>query len=239
MRHVTLRRILQAISVLLFPLLINWFSPYLVVVGAWSGFITGSALVFISMLLFSPWLGRLWCGWLCPAGAIMDGCMTMQRRPITRRGISQIKWFIWTPWLVAILAGYAAHPLSLHFWPTFPGESLSHFHYLVVILKFIIIALLFALPALFWGRRAGCHAYCWMAPFLILGTKLGKQMGIAQLSPHRLSEECISCDACANVCPMSLDVSELIKTGSMEHPECVSCARCVEACKIGVLTFKR
>ncbi len=69
MKRQTVRHLILLISLLLFPLTLNYFSPYLIVVGASRGIITGSFIVFIVLLLSSLFLGRFFCGWLCPDGS--------------------------------------------------------------------------------------------------------------------------------------------------------------------------
>jgi hypothetical protein len=47
---------------------INYFSPYVIVDGASQGIVNGSFISFALMFLSALFLGRLWCGWACPAG---------------------------------------------------------------------------------------------------------------------------------------------------------------------------
>ena len=72
--------------------------------------------------------------------------------------------------------------------------------YLIVLLTFFLLSVLA-------GRRAGCHANCWMAHFMIIGRKLrnlGKRAAFSLVSD---AEKCIDCKKCTQICPMSLDMN--------------------------------
>ncbi len=63
------RRGILLFSLLLFSVTLNYFSPYLIVAGAAQGIAGGSMLVFAGMFAGALIVGRLWCGWACPAVA--------------------------------------------------------------------------------------------------------------------------------------------------------------------------
>jgi polyferredoxin len=71
-----LRRALLFISFLLLPATLYYFSPALILQAASEGVINGSFLVFGLMFVASLLVGRLWCGWLCPAGGLQE-CSAM------------------------------------------------------------------------------------------------------------------------------------------------------------------
>ena len=71
------QRIRQAaiiVMLLLFPVVLNFLSPYVIIDGASQGIINGSFIVFGSMLVGSLFLGRAWCGWACPAAGLQEAC---------------------------------------------------------------------------------------------------------------------------------------------------------------------
>ncbi|MDZ4179974.1 MAG: hypothetical protein U1E29_12210 [Coriobacteriia bacterium] len=59
-RRQCVRTALLLLSFIAFPVTINYFSPYLIVEGAFSGVATGSLVVFGSMFAGSLVFGRLW-----------------------------------------------------------------------------------------------------------------------------------------------------------------------------------
>ena len=171
------RKALLIGSFLLFPVIMNYFSPYVIIDGASQGIINGSFIVFGLLLLSSLFLGRAWCGWLCPAGGLGEICQAANDQPVNGKKIDWIKWAIWVPWLVIIIVmavsagGYRSVNFTLD---TVNGISVAGdadrpalFAYII----YYIVVGLFAGLSIFAGRRAGCHTICWMAPFMILGRK--------------------------------------------------------------------
>ena len=164
---------------------INYFSPYLVIDSAFSGIVNGSLVAFGSMFVGSLFLGRLWCGWACPAGGLQDAARGARDRRVGRR-VDRVKWVIWIPW-VAIIAlgalragGYSSVDL---FYGTVNGISVAGsadrpIFYAYVIYFFVIF--LFLGLALALGRRGGCHSVCWMAPFMIIGRWITEQVRLAR-----------------------------------------------------------
>lgn len=58
-RRQRVRQALLLVSLLLFPLTIHYFSPYIIVDGAAQGIVSGSMIVFVLMFLSSLLVGRL------------------------------------------------------------------------------------------------------------------------------------------------------------------------------------
>lgn len=168
-----IRKALIIVSFLFFPIFMNYLSPYVIMDGASRGIINGSFVMFGLMFLSALIAGRLWCGWLCPAGGLGEICFAINNKPVNRKKLDWIKWVIWVPWL-AIIAGLAISAGGYHtfnfFLDTEHGISVAGsadrpilFAYIIY---YVVVALFFAIPVII-GRRAGCHAFCWMAPFMI------------------------------------------------------------------------
>ena len=71
------------------------------------------------------------------------------------------------------------------------------------------VMLLLVLPALIHGRRATCHYICWMAPFMVIGSTIGRLLHIPQLHIEAEGEACVGCGQCNKACPMGLDVKAM------------------------------
>ena len=72
MNRQKIRSILVVVMFALFPLIYYYFSPYLVIMGAIEGIVTGSLIIFAALFVSSLFLGRAFCGWICPAGATQE-----------------------------------------------------------------------------------------------------------------------------------------------------------------------
>lgn len=223
------RRALLLFSFLLFPITINYYSPYLILQGSMEGVLAGSGLVFSGQFLCSIVFGRLFCGWLCPAGALQEACTGIVDRPV-KQWARYLKYVVWVPWLGAIVAGFAAAGGIRRVEPLYytdGGISVSapanYMIYFGVILLLVVLALTV-------GRRGACHSVCWMAPFMVLGSAVGRVVHVPVLQMKPVQQGCISCKACDKACPMSLPVQSMVQQGDMQHMECILCGNCADAC---------
>ena len=83
---------------ILFPVVLNYLSPYLSISAASEGIASGSLLFFGLLLLSSLILGRAFCAWICPGGAAQEICLLVNDRRVRRNRYDWIKYVIWTPW---------------------------------------------------------------------------------------------------------------------------------------------
>lgn len=224
-----LRRALLLVSFLLFPITINYHSPYLILQGGMEGVLAGSALLFAGQFLFSIFLGRLFCGWLCPAGALQEACAGIAEKPVKKKA-DVVKYIIWVPWIGSIVAGFIAaggvrmvDPIYFTDGGISVNRPAGYIIYFGVILMILVLAFTV-------GRRGFCHSACWMAPFMVLGGLLGRALRLPALQMKPAREGCTSCRTCNNACPMSLPVQAMVAKGDMRNTECILCANCADAC---------
>lgn len=59
LKSIPLKKFVQLMFLLAFPITINFFSPYLIVLGAWNGIVNGSLMLFAILLIGSIFFGRL------------------------------------------------------------------------------------------------------------------------------------------------------------------------------------
>jgi len=237
-----IRKALQFISFLLLPATLYYFSPMLILQGASEGVVNGSLIVFALLFLASLFLGRAWCGWLCPTGALQELCAPINDKPTSPK-INWIKWAVFIPWigLIAFLAvragGYRTidpfYQLETGVTMALPlGEGGPPWF----LIYYIVITLFFAL-AVIVGRRAACHTVCWMAPFMIVGRWIRNRVRWPSLRLKADRHKCVDCQACTRACPMSLDVNGMVRSGVVEHSECSLCGTCVDTCPKDVIAY--
>lgn len=231
-----LRKIITLITFLLFPIIINYLSPYLIVMGASEGIINGSFVVFLFLFLSSLVLGRGFCGWVCPAACLQEVAFGVNNKPVGGRA-NWIKYIIWFPWMAAILGlGFAAGG--------FKRVDILYMTERIISVdgpeKFVIyygVIGIFVLMAFIVGKRAACHSICWMAPFMIYGRKLGSLIKLPSLHLRVAEERCVNCTQCTKKCPMSLEVHRMVSRGEIDSSECILCGECVEVCSKKVIVF--
>ncbi len=238
------RKTILLVSFLLFPIIMNYLSPYVIIDGASQGILNGSAIVFGLLFLSALLVGRLWCGWLCPVGGIMEMTLPIQNKPANIHKLDWIKWVIWVVWIgviiwsLAVVGGYQRVDLGLD---TQNGISVAGSPDRPIIIAYIIyygVLAIMIIPGLILGRRAACHAICWMAPFMILGRKIRNLAAWPSLRLTAKAFACTNCKTCTNNCPMSLDVNQMVQQEQMEHGECILCGTCVDGCPQHAIHFR-
>ena len=100
------RKTVLLISFLLFPVIIWYFSPYLIIQGASEHIMNGSFIVFMLMLVLSMFFGRVWCGYLCPAGGLQECVMRVNGNPAKQGKRDKIKYVIWTIWIMGVIVSF-------------------------------------------------------------------------------------------------------------------------------------
>ncbi len=222
---------------LLFPIILNYFSPAIIMESSSQGIVNGSMLVFALLFLGSLVFGRAWCGWVCPAGGLQEALFAAQDRPARGGRLDWIKWAIWIPWIGAIVA-FAATAGGYHRVDPFylTEQIVTLVEPVNYIIYYTVVGLMVGL-SLTAGRRGFCHYVCWMAPFMILGRRLRNLVRWPALRLQARPADCTQCHSCSQKCPMSLDVTGLVARGTMEHDECILCGACVDTCPRSVIRY--
>ena len=235
-----LRKALLLLFFLLFPLVLNFLSPYLSLSGALQGTVSGSLLFFGLLLASSLLLGRAFCGWVCPGGALQEMCFAVNDRRVKGARLDWVKYLVWAPWLGVVLFGLLRSDAAggLEVQPRYMMDSWVSIEQPGQFVVYYGVLFLIAAPALILGRRGMCHAICWMAPFMVLGRKLRNLAAWPALRLQADKQRCTSCGACTKGCPMSLPVQDMVAAGTMERAECVLCGRCADGCPQSVIRYR-
>jgi len=231
-----IRKTTLLISFLLFPVTMFYFSPFLIIWGASLGIIAGSFITFTALFILSLFFGRAFCGWACPTGGAQEYCFSINDGKTRGGKYNWIKYFLFVPWLaiITIMALLAGGLTKIDpFFMTSSGVSISEpFMYIIyygVLLSTILISLIL-------GKRASCHYFCFIAPFMIIGTKIKNFLRWPSLHIKTDKELCTECRLCRN-CPMSLDVQQKVKNGDIHDFECILCGQCVDSCPKGAIKY--
>ncbi len=233
------RKTIIFISFLLFPVTIWYFSPYLIIRAAFEHIVNGSFIVFVSMFVLSMFFGRVWCGYLCPAGGALECVFRINNKPSKQSGRDRIKYVIWIIWMIAVIVTFILGKNDVTvdpFYMTDHGISVSGINNYVI---YYGVLLILVLPALIHGRRAACHYICWMAPFMVIGSTMGRWLHFPGLHIEAARDRCISCGKCSRACPMGLDVMKMVSEGTNPKcTECIQCGACVDECPKRVLRYR-
>jgi len=233
------RKALLIIAMLLFPITMWYFSPYLIIQAASEHTVNGSFIVFVSMFILSIFFGRVWCGYLCPAGGIQECVSMCNDKPAKGGWRYKIKYVIWVLWITGIIVTFilSKGDISIDpFYMTDHGISISQIGAYIV---YYGVMLLLVIPSMVHGKRATCHYFCWMAPFMVIGSTIGRVLHIPQIHIEAEKDKCISCGRCNKSCPMGLDVKTMVTEGKCHFStECIQCGACIDECPKDVLKYK-
>lgn len=238
MKRQRIRKLIIFISLLLFPVTMWYFSPAIIIMGMAQHVLNGSFFVFLLMLVLSMFMGRSFCGYLCPAGGLQECSAIINDKPAKQGKRRLIKYVIWTIWIVVVVISFILGKGNVSvdiLYMTDHGVSVTAIQNYVI---YYAVILLLLLPSLIHGKRAACHYICWMAPFMIIGEKVGQKLHIPQIHVTADNGKCISCNKCDSVCPMGLSVQKMVNENNhCQCPDCIMCGACVDNCPKNVLSY--
>lgn len=238
MKRQRLRQIILATLFLVFPLIFNYFSPYLMITGAFERVITTSAVVWGLYLLSGVVFGRAACGWFCPFSALQMLWDRVAPKPLKRvRFLPWLKYVLWAGWVIAFVAILASGSGPLRFDPLYstpnlvsidgPGNNITYFGLIALVM----------VPVLLAGKRGFCHYLCPFAGWMVAGTAMRDAVKLPSLHLESDPAACNACGRCDGECPMSLPVGAMAAKGDMHDVDCILCGRCVDSCKRGAIRY--
>lgn len=238
MNRQRLRKFLLLLSFLLFPVTIYYLSPVLIINAGLNGIINGSFVVFLILLVGSIFFGRIFCAYLCPAGGLQECTFCVNERIPKQGWRNNIKYIIWMVWIAAVVVCYLYRGEMVRldfFYETDHGISVANIYGYIIYYGVVFLILI---PCVLFGKRVFCHYFCWIAPFMVLGTKLRRLLHLPGLQVTAQKENCIACKRCNQACPMGLDVQHMAKQGGCTSTECIQCGACIDACPKHVLHYR-
>ncbi|HII06708.1 MAG TPA: 4Fe-4S binding protein [Methanotrichaceae archaeon] len=225
-----IRKALIIFSFVLLPVTFVYISCPIITQGASEGIITGGLIVFILIFISSLFLGRLWCGWLCPAGGLQEIYFQINNKQVNIGRLNWIKYItflaIFTSIILAIRSAGGLTTIDL-FYYTDHGISIAKEGASPKFYGQIIFITIFALSV---GKRGFCHYFCPIAVIMITGRKIRNLIRWPALHLSADMNLCTDCRKCSTNCPMGLDVNDMVRRGNMENTECILCGGCVDAC---------
>ncbi|MGI6783969.1 MAG: 4Fe-4S binding protein [Aminivibrio sp.] len=237
MKRQNWRKALMGLAVLSLPVTMLYLSPLLTLQGAARGVVTSSLIFVILAAAIAFFAGRVFCGWICPGGAVQEILFPANDRRLGGGRADYIKYGIAAAWLGALIYLFVRAGGVKSVIPLFGIESGLSLSSGKTFVMFYIAMGGMAFLSLMLGRRPFCRYGCLLAPFMIGGRKAARAAGTPCLRLEAESEKCIHCKLCTKACPMSIDVHGLVTAGDMFSPECISCGACVDVCPKAVLTL--
>lgn len=192
----------------------------------WRGFSRGTALT-AGIVLTALFLGRFFCGYFCPIGAIQDFFKNLGNKlGLKEINLSPkfeiIKYLV----LISVIAlsimglGNLVSPYSpwLAYLNIFIGFNLQAGTVILILISLISLV----------ARRVFCRYFCPLGAFQSLLYAIG---------PFKIKKSECNCSYCLKTCPVS---EELRVSDKEKHlsPECINCLNCIETCVKGTEGFQ-
>ena len=219
------------LMVISFPILMNYFSVFLIIEGSANGIITFSFFFWTAWIVLSLLFGRAACGYLCPLGAFQEIKDRMVPKELKKiKGLKYTKYVLAVAWIGAIVylavsaGGY--HNIDL-LYNMDSGVSIDRAEGWFTYGTIVLIILL---PVFFIGKRGFCRYFCPWGVLNTLGTRIKIFLHLPSLHLEADPNKCKQCHTCLANCPMSLPVAKMVEAGSMKNDECILCGTCVDNC---------
>ena len=191
------------------------------------GFVFSAALVLGVYVL----LGRVYCGWVCPLGAVLEwiGRLPFFPRQAESNGSGPgRKYELLAVILLASLVGSV--PFFLLFSPMAQFERMLAFGLSASVVLLVGVLALDALK----GAGYWCHSLCPLGAFYSL---VGRWR---LLGPRIAPGACNACGRCWQSCPAGAEVIHDAVTRedrSIIQADCTNCGKCIDVCPQDALSF--
>lgn len=175
----------------------------------------------LALVLVAAVFGRVFCGWVCPLGTVIDGVGRLRGRWAgvrVPRKVSRARFWVFG----ALLGGAAAganfggwlDPLAMSFRALHLGRGVWQGSFVAAISLALVAA---AVGLALLAPRLWCRAVCPLGAALSLP---------AWLAPYRrrTGGSCTECGACLGACPMGNTPADSSPT------RCIGCRRCEASC---------
>jgi len=185
--------------------------------------LTFAVIPVIGSLVF----GRLFCGFMCPIGTILDLLGRVKRVNFLKKVRLDSRYNKY-----AVAAGFLGGA-SLAGFPAFcticPIRGVCTAYGSVRATELVLTAVPVVLE--FSDKRAWCKYFC------PVGAMLGL-LGFRKLLGFKVdTSKCIKCKACMRVCPTNAITEKSLETGEISRTECIACGRCYDVCMYDALKF--
>jgi len=223
LRRFPLRRWLLAASVIVLGFVIGgMLCPISAVQNVILKASTGYLLLFFVPTVAALFVGRLFCGYVCPFGALQELLNVKRlRRAIPARWMRFLRfvpyailfYLVVRVFVTGALTWDGTTPFKAFF--TFGGTPLT----LAISGFFVLLSVVVFRPF--------CRLFCPLGAWLSL---------VSRVSPLRVrvNADCVGCGKCDDACSFCA-----MEGGRVDAADCLLCGECIRACPVGALGFSK
>ncbi len=217
------RKYILILSVIILGFYLQGFlCPLTAIRNVFTKYDTAYLLLFLVPVILALFFGRIYCGYICPFGAIQELLFITKLQLKIPEGIkkflNKIKYLLFIYLLIrvlitneVILSGYT------------PFKS---FFILGGTAGTIIITVITAILSIVIFRPF-CRFFCPLGVFLGLVSFFKKNRIIA-------ASQCVKCGKCTETCPVGA-----VKNNKIDPKECINCCKCLDCCPFNEGVFRR
>jgi len=234
----TIRKLILLASFSVFPITVIYLAPAPPIMSLRAGVINLSVVVIVSIFLSGFFFRRFFCGWICPGAGCQLVSGALNNKPVERRMTNWVQIIMVVVWVLVLISTFIIYG-SASIELGHPGSGRFATSEIRYFLPYIPVVLFMFGFVLLFGRNGFCHRGCWINPIISASTYIGRRLRFPSLhvAVHR-HEDCEECSECNQVCPMSIDVRNIIEKRGIFPNNCVQCGACVDFCPEGFLKFR-
>ncbi len=188
--------------------------------------------IFVAIVAVGVLLKKAFCSWLCPVGTLSESLWILGQKIFGRnfkvykwidiplRGIKYLLlfFFAYSIWQMNVedLQAFIYSPYN-------KMADIKMFQFFAHISTFALWTIIILMVASVFIKNFWCRYLC---PY---GALLGITSLLSPLKITRTKETCIDCELCTKACPSNIKVH---KVNQVWSDECTSCLACVEVCPV-------
>jgi len=198
----------------------------------------------LTILGVTLWLGRWWCGYLCPIGGSTElGSRLLPRRfqlDFSRLPAAPLRYGYFAAYLLAPALGLGCLCCNYCNFASVPRLYGAAFFnpadiaYFLRTAGLINLGLLLLLGFFARGGRAWCNLLCPIGALDALVARYGQRWG---RRVRLLAHHCNDCGQCREVCPTG--ALQLGPAPAIDQLTCIGCRRCEGSCGEGAVRYGR
>jgi polyferredoxin len=188
--------------------------------------------ILLALIVVSLFLKKAFCGWLCPIGTISESLWKVGEKIFGRNlklpkwldyPLRTLKYFLLFFFIYSILQMNVQTIKEFIYSPYNKVADIKMYLFFANITSFTLWTLLIFTGLSVVIKNFWCRYLC---PY---GALLGALSLLSPLKVTRNKSSCIDCELCTKVCPSSIKVHT---SNRVISDECMSCYACVEKCPV-------
>ena len=221
------------------------------------GKFTPAFILGIIILILTIFLGRFFCGWICPMGTTLDIGEKLTGASDNSKEAKNFGWLKYLILTAIIVSAIFRHSIShffepmalsyrfytftvfplvneawmfiLKIFPKLEGKNISHIPHVVYRggFAFLVVFIVIILLGRYY-RRFWCRNLCPVGALLSIAGRFTP-------AQKKVSDKCINCGKCTKKCKMGAIPDD---PKGFASSECIYCFDCVAECPVNAITFK-